>query len=312
MQDEYVKAIEKIQMNKDRKIEMRKYLENEMASATTEVKAEHVGKRAKTTRLSKGAKAGIAAAAIAATMGILMAIPSSRNVINASIRALFNIEVPKGATDGQIKEQEDRALRQGWINELPSAQKSEIAANESSSNKALDDFYKEAGVKAEYYKDAELNRLAKYYSDKQMNLMDLKKSVKNTEYFNLLNSTKADWFSDGFFINFWVGSNDSGHNGTIICFKATEEQLNIFLKRNYDDAVQRMKDHGQKVVSFDEFWKKSTDEDGNTVYVGNWKGPEPTEKLLPSDCASFRNVKLVYDTKNHIANSSIEEGGGVG
>ena len=31
MQDEYVKAIEKIQMNKDRKIEMRKILENEMA-----------------------------------------------------------------------------------------------------------------------------------------------------------------------------------------------------------------------------------------------------------------------------------------
>ena len=40
MQDEYVKAIEKIQMNKDRKIEMRKFLENEMASAATEVKAE--------------------------------------------------------------------------------------------------------------------------------------------------------------------------------------------------------------------------------------------------------------------------------
>ena len=48
MQDEYIKAIEKIQMNKDRKTEMRKILENELASAPK--------KPAKTTRLTAGAK----------------------------------------------------------------------------------------------------------------------------------------------------------------------------------------------------------------------------------------------------------------
>lgn len=312
MQDEYVKAIEKIQMNKDRKIEMRKFLENEMASAATEVKAEQVCKRAKTTRLSKGAKAGIAAAAIAATMGVLMAVPTSRNVINASIRAIFNIEVPKGATDAQIKEKENRDMRQEWLKDLPSDQRAEISANESAKDKKTDKFYKDVTVKADYYKDAELNRLANYYADKKMNILDLKKASKNNELFYLLNTTKTDWFSDGFYINYWVGSNASGNDGTIICFKATEDQLKIFMNRNYDDAVQRMKDHGQKVVSFDKFWKKSTDEDGNTVYVGNWKGPEPEVKLLPSDSASFKNVKIVYDAKNHIANSSIEQGGGVG
>ena len=58
MQDEYIKAIEKIQMDKDRKIEMRKILENEMASSAPK-------KPAKRTRLGAGAKIGIAAAAVA-------------------------------------------------------------------------------------------------------------------------------------------------------------------------------------------------------------------------------------------------------
>ena len=113
MQDEYIKAIEKIQMDKDRKSEMRKIIENEMASAGTEVTETNAKKRARTTKLSAGAKAGIAAAAIAVTMSVVFAIPSSRNAIKASIRAFFNKEVPQGATDMQTKSSEEKKERVG-------------------------------------------------------------------------------------------------------------------------------------------------------------------------------------------------------
>ncbi|MCR5287418.1 MAG: hypothetical protein K6D93_05660 [Saccharofermentans sp.] len=54
MQDEYIKAIKKIKMDNDRKIEMKKVLEQELASSSTK-------KPAKTTSLSGGKKAAIAA-----------------------------------------------------------------------------------------------------------------------------------------------------------------------------------------------------------------------------------------------------------
>ena len=108
MQDEYIKAIEKIEMNKDRKIEMRKILENEMASQEASVTTLPV--RAKTSRLSAGAKVGIAAAAVTLSMGTLMAIPSTRNAISASVRAFFHMEIPDGAEDGYTKDMENKVL----------------------------------------------------------------------------------------------------------------------------------------------------------------------------------------------------------
>jgi hypothetical protein len=310
MQDEYVKAIEKIQMNKDRKIEMRKFLENEMASATTEVKAEQVGKRAKTTRLSKGAKAGIAAAAIAATMGVLMAVPSSRNAINASIRAFFNKEVPQGATDGVTKASEDKKDRVIPTNDVDPSVKAEIESAVASQDKAEEDYYKNVTVTADYYKDTELNKLANYYAQQKMNLLDLKKDSKYNSFYNRFQ--KMDWFSDGFFVTYWVGDNATGHSGTITCFKATDKQMEGYLKNSLELVNYERKDHNQKTVTFDKFWKKTTDSEGNTVYSAEWKGPEPETKLLPSDSARFMTFKVTYDAKTQIAIAHVEEGGGVG
>lgn len=310
MQDEYVKAIEKIQMNKDRKIEMRKYLENEMASATTVVKAEQVGKRAKTTRLSKGAKAGIAAAAIAATMGVLMAVPSSRNAINASIRAFFNKEVPQGATDGVTKASEDKKDRVIPTNDVDPSVKAEIESAVASQDKAEEDYYKNVTVTADYYKDTELNKLANYYAQQKMNLLDLKKDSKYNSFYNRFQ--KMDWFSDGFFVTYWLGDNATGHSGTITCFKATDKQMEGYLKNSLELVNYERKDHNQKTVTFDKFWKKTTDSEGNTVYSAEWKGPEPETKLLPSDSARFMTFKVTYDAKTQIAIAHVEEGGGVG
>ena len=74
MQDEYVKTFAKIHIDDDRKMEMRKALEMEMAS---------VRKPAKRTHLGTGTKIGIAAAALAVSVGGLLAFPSTRNVIAA-------------------------------------------------------------------------------------------------------------------------------------------------------------------------------------------------------------------------------------
>lgn len=310
MQDEYVKAIEKIQIDKDRKIEMRKFLENEMASATAEVKAEHAGKRAKTTSLGKGAKAGIAAAIVAVTMGTLFIIPSSRNAINASIRAFFNVEVPQGATDGVTKQSEDKKNRVIPTDNLPESEASAVASAVSSQDKAEEDYNKDVIVKADYYKDTELNKLANYYAQKGMNLLDLKKDSKYNDFYSQFKS--MDWFSDGFFVTYWVGDNETGNSGTITCFKATEKQLQAYLKSNFAIVSYERTQHNQKAVSFDKFWKKSTDSEGNTVYTGEWKGPEPETKLLPSDRARFMTYKITYDAKNQIAICHLEEGGGIG
>ena len=200
MQDEYVKAIEKIQIDKDRKLEMRKILENEMASAATEVSAEHVGKRAKTTCLTKGAKAGIAAAIVAVTMGTLFIIPSSRNAINAGIRAFFNVEVPEGATDGVTKQSEDKKNRVIPTDNMPESEASAVASAVSSQDKAEEDYYKNVIVKAEYYKDPELNKLANYYAQKGYNLLDIKKDSEYDDFLGQFNTN--DWYSEGFFVTF--------------------------------------------------------------------------------------------------------------
>lgn len=310
MQDEYIKAIEKIQMDKDRKSEMRKIIENEMASAGTEVTETNAKKRARTTKLSAGAKAGIAAAAIAVTMSVVFAIPSSRNAIKASIRAFFNKEVPQGATDMQTKSSEDKKERVIPTDDVESSAASEIQSAVSSQDKAEEDYYKDVTVTADYYKDPELNKLANYYTQKNMNIMDLKKDSKYSDFYSQFK--KMNWFSDGFFATYWVGSNSDGHSGTITCFKATEKQMEGYLKNNHELVNYEREQHNQKKVSFDKFWKKENDSEGNTVYTAEWKGPEPEVKLNPSDRARFMTFKITYDAKAQIAIAHIEEGGGVG
>lgn len=310
MQDEYVKAIEKIQIDKDRKLEMRKILENEMASADSEVSTTSAKKRAKTTKLSAGAKAGIAAAAIAVTMSVVFAIPSSRNAINASIRAFFNKEVPQGATDGITKASEDKENRVIPTDDVDASVRAEIESAVSSQDKAEKDYYKDVTVTADYYKDPELNKLANYYAQQNMNLLDIKKDAKYNEFYNSFKT--KDWFSDGFFVTYWVGSNADGHSGTITCFKATEKQMEGYLKNSLNYINYERKEHKQKTVTFDKFWKKSTDSEGNTIYKAEWKGPEPEMKLLPSDRARFMTFNVTYDAKTQIAIAHIEEGGGVG
>ena len=67
MQDEYKRTFENIRMSDDRKSEMRKALENEMASGK---------KPAKTTRLTSGRKAGLAVAAAGViALGTVFCIP---------------------------------------------------------------------------------------------------------------------------------------------------------------------------------------------------------------------------------------------
>lgn len=310
MQDKYVKAIDKIQIDKDRKLEMRKILENEMASANTEVSTTSAKKRAKTTKLSAGAKAGIAAAAIAVTMSVVFAIPSSRNAINASIRAFFNKEVPQGATDAITKASEDKEERVIPTDDVSPSVKAEIESAVASQDKAEKDYYKNVTVTADYYKDPELNKLANYYAQQSMNLMDIKKDAKYNEFYNSFKT--MDWFSDGFFVTYWVGDNATGHSGTITCFKATEKQMEGYLKNSLNYINYERKEHSQKTVTFDKFWKKSTDSEGNTVYKAEWKGPEPEMKLLPSDSARFMTFNVTYDAKTQIAIAHVEEGGGIG
>lgn len=309
MQDEYVKAIEKIQMDKDRKIEMRKALQNELASVQTGVT--YTGaKRAKTTKLSAGAKAGIAAAAIAVTMSVVFAIPSSRNAINASIKAFFNKEVPQGAVDGQTKAAEGRKERVVPTDDMKPSEASAVQSQVAAQDKEEDNFYKNVTVKAEYYKDTELNKLANYYDQKSMSLVDLKKDLDNHGLYSQFKT--RDWFSDGFYVNYWVGDNATGHSGTITCFKADEKQFESYLKNSHAIVSFELQNHNQAEIPFEKFWKKTTDSEGNTVYTGEWKGPEPEEKILPSDSARFMTFKITYDAKNQIAIAHVEDGGGLG
>lgn len=302
MQDEYIKAIEKIQMNKDRKIEMRKILENELASAPK--------KPAKTTRLSAGAKVGIAAAAVTLSMGTLMAIPATRTAISASVRAFFHMEIPEGAEDGQTKELEGRENRVLPTDEVEESVKEEIVAAVSSQDQAADDYYKNVDVTADYYTDAELNKYANYYAQKGYNLLDIKKDSEYDDFLGQFNTN--DWYSEGFFVTYWIGDNATGYSGQVICFKATPDQLTGFLKNTYNYISYERKEHNQDAVAYDDFWTKTTDSDGNDVYKASWLGPEPEMKIEPSDRARFANYTLTYDAVNQVVVCTVEAGGGIG
>lgn len=302
MQDEYIKAIEKIQMNKDRKTEMRNILENELASAPK--------KPAKTTRLSAGAKVGIAAAAVTLSMGTLMAIPATRTAISASVRAFFHMEIPEGAEDGQTKELEGRENRVIPTDEVEESVKEEIVAAVSSQDQAADDYYKNVDVTADYYTDAELNKYANYYAQKGYNLLDIKKDSEYDDFLGQFNTN--DWYSEGFFVTYWIGDNATGYSGQVICFKATPDQLEGFLKNTYNYISYERKEHNQDAVAYDGFWTKTTDSDGNDVYKASWLGPEPEMKIEPSDRARFANYTLTYDAVNQVVVCTVEAGGGIG
>ena len=302
MQDEYIKAIEKIQMDKDRKLEMRNILENEMASA--------LKKPAKTTRLSAGAKVGIAAAAVTLSMGTLMAIPSTRTAISASVRAFFHMEIPEGAEDGQTKELADRDNRVIPTDDVDESVREEIESAVASQDAAEDKYFKDVTVTADYYSDPELNKYANYYAQKSYNIMDIK---KDAEYIDCYSDLKTnDWYSDGFFVTYQDGPNANATYGTILVFKATPEQLEGFMKNNYNIVSYERKEHRQDAVAYDGFWTQSTDSDGNAVYKASWLGPEPEMKIEPSDSARFMNFTLTYDAANQIVICTIEEGGGIG
>ena len=303
MQDEYIKAIEKIEMNKDRKMEMRKILENEMASEETR-------KPAKTTRLGTGAKVGIAAAAVALSMGTLMAIPTTRTAISASVKAFFHMEIPEGAEDGHTKELEGRENRVVPTDNVEESVKAEIEAAVSSQDEAADKYFNDVTVNADYYSDPELNRYANYYAQQEYNIMDIKKDAEYID--NYSNLKTNDWYSDGFFVTYQTGTNAQPTFGTILVFKATAEQLEGFMKNNYNIVSYERKEHNQSAVDYDGFWTKSTDSEGNAVYKASWTGPEPEMKIEPSDCARFMNFTLTYDAANQIVICTIEEGGGIG
>ena len=303
MQDEYVKAIEKIQMNKDRKIEMRKILENEMASEETR-------KPAKTTRLGTGAKVGIAAAAVALSMGTLMAIPTTRTAISASVKSFFHMEIPEGAEDGHTKELEGRENRVVPTDNVEESVKAEIEAAVSSQDEAADKYFNDVTVNADYYSDPELNKYANYYAQQEYNIMDIKKDAEYIDNYSDLKTN--DWYSDGFFVTYQTGTNAQPTSGTILVFKATAEQLEGFMKNNYNIVSYERKEHNQSAVDYDGFWTKSTDSEGNAVYKASWTGPEPEMKIEPSDCARFMNFTLTYDAANQIVICTVEEGGGIG
>lgn len=303
MQDEYIKAIEKIQMDKDRKIEMRKILENEMASSAPK-------KPAKRTRLGAGAKIGIAAAAVGLSMGTLMAVPSTRNVISASVKAFFHMEIPEGAEDAQTKELENRENRVIPTDDVEESVKAEIEAAVSSQDAAEDQYFKDVTVTADYYSDPDLNQYANYYAQQSYNIMDIKKDAAYTDGYNDLRTN--DWYSEGFFVTYQTGTNAQPTFSTILVFKATPEQLEGFMKNNLAIVNYEREQHRQNKVSYEDFWTKSTDSEGNAVYQASWTGPEPEMKLEPSDCARFMNFTLTYDAAKQIVVCTINEGGGIG
>ena len=307
MQDEYVKAFEKIKMNDNRKAEMRSLLEAETAAASTAGAV----RSAKTTRLSTGAKAGIAAAAaITITLGTLFIIPGTRNTISAGVRAFFNKEVPQGAVDAYEKEMDDREERVIPTDEVEEEVAAEIIAAVSEQDKAEDEYFETVTVNADYYTDADLNEFANYYAQQGYYIMDLKEDAKLNEYENTFNT--RDWLSDGFFVSYHTSDNASGTYGRILVFKATEDQLDGFLKNKLDLVNYEREEHGQDTVSFDEMWSASEDSEGNAIYTGSWTGPEPEMKLLPSDSARFMNFAVTYDAEKQIVICSVEEGGGLG
>ena len=301
MQDEYVKTFAKIQMDDDRKKDMRKALEIEMAS---------VKKPAKKTRLGTGAKAGIAAAAVVVTIGGLLVFPTTRNVIAAGIKNLVKLVIPDGAVDVIDQEKQGREERVIPTDEVSESEAEEIRAIVSEQDREQDEYFESVIVTADYYTDPELNELANYYAQQGYSILDIEKDSMFLDYENEFNT--YDWYSEGFFTTFRIGDNATGHYGSIFAFKATEDQLEGYLLNKLALINYERNEHGQETVTFDELWTKSTDDEGNTVYTGSWTGPEPEMKLLPSDSARFMTFEVTYDADTQLVTCFIEDGGGIG
>ena len=298
MQDEYKKSFDKIHMSDDRKKEMRKTLEREMASGR---------KPAKTTRLSGGKKAAIAAAAVAVSVTGLFLIPAARNTIYAGVRSLFSKEVPDGAVDAVEYEQQGREERE-IPTDIPEAE--EVIAAVSEQDRQADEYFREVTVTADYYEDLELNQLANYYAQQGCTIFDLGKDpviLCEVEGYE-----DKDWFSSGFRVSYSVGDNADGNFESIVAFKATNEQLQNFLDNQLAYINDQRVSHNQETVSSDQLWTKTTNDEGNIVYKASWLGPEPEVKLLPSDCARYTDYDMTYYPETQTAVCKIREGGGIG
>ena len=301
MQDDYVKTFAKIKMDDDRKNDMRKALEQEMASSK---------KSAKTSRLGTGAKIGIAAAAVTLSVGSLLVIPTTRNAISASVRTLFGMEVPEGAEDGVTKALEDRENRVVPTDDLPESEVEEIEAAVSSQDQEQDFYFDSVVVTADYYEDALLNEYANYYAQQGYTLLDIAEDDEIDEYYDQFEA--GDWYDAGFFVSYHIGDNAYGYDAYTYVFKASEEQFRAFLQFKLNYINYERTEHGQETVSYDEFWTSGADEEGNTVYQASWVGPEPELKIEPSDSARFANYSVMYDAENQLVVCFVEEGGGVG
>ena len=177
-------------------------------------------------------------------------------------------------------------------------------------DKKEDEEMKKIKVAPDYFKDQTLNQLAKSYEDQGFTIMKIE---KDSDWIYHAEGHKDEkWFSEGFMVTYQIGDNASGSSGHTYVFKADDKQLQGFLKNQMAVINYERENHNQKKVSFDNLWKKSTDADGNTVYKASWKGPEPTEKILPTDRARFMKYDLTYDKETKIVVCQIEEGGGVG
>ena len=301
MQDKYVKTFAKIQMDNDRKKDMRKALEIEMAS---------VKKPAKKTPIGTGAKVGIAAAAVAVTIGGLFIFPTTRNVIAAGIKNLVKLVIPDGAVDVVDQEIQGREERVIPTDEVSGSEAEEMLAAVAAQDEEQDEYFESVIVTADYYTDPELNELANYYAQQGYSILDIEKDSMFLDYENEFNT--YDWYSEGFFTTFRIGDNATGHYGSIFAFKATEDQLEGYLLNKLALINYERNEHGQEAVTFDELWTKSIDDEGNTVYTGSWTGPEPEMKLLPSDSARFMTFEVVYDADTRLVTCFIEDGGGIG
>lgn len=294
MQDEYNRSFGKIRMGDERKMEMRKTLEKELASSK---------KPAKITRLSGGKKAGIAAAAVVVTLSGLFLIPTTRNTIMAAVKSLFFKEVPEDAVD--IVDYYEKAREERVIpTDIPEA--SEVLAAVSEQDAQVDEYIQNVSVDAEYYEDGDLNELANYYAQQGYTLLDLNKDP--VIFYTIEGYEDREWFSDGFRVNYDIGNN----NGNIVVFKATEEQFQAFMDNQLALVNYERRAHNQATVSFDELWTKTTDDEGHIVCKASWTGPEPEVKLNPTDCARFINYEVTYDPDSGLAVCSTEDGGGVG
>jgi len=296
MQDEYIKAFEKMQMSDERKLEMRNALIAEMKHSGTKATA-------KRTALTSGQKAGIAAAAVAVTMAGVLCIPVTRNAISAAIKSIFAPEIPESAVDEVEYDKSQRDLSREAAAEWP-----EISENYEKYVEEQDAYIESIKTVPENYANMDLQEVAKYYESEGYTIMDIKKADLNI-YGPLANE---DFLNEGFFFDYWVGDNASGYQGRVMMFEASADQLQNHLNNLLSVVNRERLDHSQESVTFDELWTQSTDAEGNVTYIGNWVGPEPELKLLESDSARFMNMEISYNADTGIAVSKIEEGGGIG